>query len=86
MGHRRQRAGRPEEYAFAPKRASVAAGATITWANGGDQEHSATAQRGAWDTGLLKLGGSASLTFNAPGSYIYYCLPHPWMLSQVIVQ
>jgi quinohemoprotein ethanol dehydrogenase len=78
--------GAKDDYAFAPKRVTVARGASVTWTNSGDQEHSATAQGGAWDTGLLKPGESASLTFDAAGTYIYYCLPHPWMLGQVIVQ
>jgi alcohol dehydrogenase (cytochrome c) len=78
--------GAKDDYAFAPKRVSIARGSSITWTNSGDQEHSATAQGGAWDTGLLKPGESASLTFDTAGTYIYYCLPHPWMLGQVMVQ
>jgi quinohemoprotein ethanol dehydrogenase len=78
--------GAKDDYSFAPKRVTVAKGSALTWTNSGDQEHSATAQGGAWDTGLLKSAESVTLTFDAPGTYIYYCLPHPWMLGQVIVQ
>jgi outer membrane protein assembly factor BamB len=37
------------------------------------------------DSGLLSTGQSAAFEFNTPGTYNYFCTPHPWMLGQVIV-
>ncbi|HEY0581003.1 MAG TPA: PQQ-binding-like beta-propeller repeat protein [Chloroflexota bacterium] len=76
----------PNEYAFAPTRTTVAVGATVTWTNNGQLAHTATEQRGAWDTDLIAPGQSVSLTFNEPGTYAYICAPHPWMMAQLIVQ
>jgi plastocyanin len=64
----------------------VSAGTTITWTNDGDIPHTATAQNGAWDTGELAGGQSASITMDQPGTYNYSCIPHPWMYGQVVVQ
>jgi alcohol dehydrogenase (cytochrome c) len=77
------------EYSFAPQRASVAAGTAVTWTNSGLLPHTATSsgtRGGTWDTGLLQAGESASITFDTPGTYEYFCSPHPWMIGQVIVQ
>jgi alcohol dehydrogenase (cytochrome c) len=78
--------GGPAEYAFGPDRIKVAVGTAVTWTNQGDIEHTATSQDGIFDTGLLKSGESASVTFDTPGSYSYNCNPHPWMVGEVIVE
>jgi alcohol dehydrogenase (cytochrome c) len=78
--------GAPAEYSFAPERITVPLGATVTFTNEGELEHTATDQKGTWDTGVLKTGESASLTFNTAGSYVYFCQPHPWMVAEVLVQ
>jgi plastocyanin len=49
-------------------------------------DHTATDQGGAWDTGMLKTGERKTIKFDTVGEYIYFCLPHPWMLGQLIVQ
>jgi PQQ-dependent dehydrogenase (methanol/ethanol family) len=74
------------EYAFGPENITVAVGTTVTWTNEGDLAHSATSQSKVFDTGLLGSGESASFTFDRPGTYEYFCSPHPWMIAQVIVK
>jgi plastocyanin len=54
----------------------VPAGSTITWVNEGAVQHSATADDGSFDTGLLDPGAQAAVTLNTPGSYPYYCTLH----------
>jgi alcohol dehydrogenase (cytochrome c) len=78
--------GAKAEYVFGPQMVRVSAGTTITWTNDGDIPHTATAQNGAWDTGELAGGQSASITMDQPGTYNYSCIPHPWMYGQVVVQ
>jgi plastocyanin len=38
--------------------------------------HSATASDNSFDTGLFDAGEQSTLTFDAPGTYVYYCTLH----------
>jgi len=38
-----------------------------------------------WDSGLLDPGESFSFTFTTPGTFDYYCIPHPFMQGQIVV-
>src|SRR5258705_384100 len=68
-------------------RPGVKAGTTVTFTNGGDVQHAATAfERGNWDTGPLEKGQSKTVTFSEPVTYYYICTPHPWMYGQIIVE
>lgn len=74
------------DYAFNPSRITVTTGTKVTFTNAGQQPHNATgADLGGWDIGLLMNGESASVTFNKPGTYVYQCTPHPFMIGQIIV-
>jgi amicyanin len=74
------------EYAYTPAKAHIKAGNTVTWTNNGALEHTVTFQGGiGLDSGLLSTGQSAAFEFATPGTYNYFCTPHPWMLGQVIV-
>jgi alcohol dehydrogenase (cytochrome c) len=77
---------RMEDYRFLPVRVQVPVGTTLTWQNFGATTHTATDNKGAFDTGEIAPGQSASVTLSSPGIYTYSCLPHPWMISQVVVQ
>jgi plastocyanin len=74
------------EFAFGPDNISVPAGTTVTWTNDGDIQHSASSDSGLFDSQLLSSGEAFSFTFDKPGTYSYFCTPHPWMLGQVIVK
>ncbi|MEW5985503.1 MAG: plastocyanin/azurin family copper-binding protein [Chloroflexota bacterium] len=54
----------------------IPVGTTVKWINAGQFEHSATASDGSFDTGLYPAGGEASITFDTPGTFLYYCLLH----------
>jgi plastocyanin len=74
------------DYTFTPPRIAVEVGGKVTFTNNGDQPHNAaSADTGGWDTGILKNGESATVTFNRPGTYSYTCTPHPFMIGQIIV-
>jgi quinohemoprotein ethanol dehydrogenase len=75
-----------EDYLFNPVRVGVPVGTTLTWENRGSVVHTATDNRGTWDTGDIPSGQSRSVTFNTAGTYNFSCNPHPWMLGQVVVQ
>jgi PQQ-dependent dehydrogenase (methanol/ethanol family) len=77
--------GDKDEYTYGPRRALVPIGSEVTFVNDGDMDHTATDQGGTWDTGMLKPGESKTIRFDKAGEFIYFCLPHPWMLGQLIV-
>jgi alcohol dehydrogenase (cytochrome c) len=74
------------DYAFNPVRVAVPVGTTLTWQNSGSVVHTATEQSGQWNTGDINAGQSASITFDRAGTYLYSCIPHPWMIGEVAVQ
>jgi plastocyanin len=74
------------DFSFAPGSLTVAQGDTVTWVNNGPTPHSATANDGSFNTGILKAGQSASHTFGQAGTYSYYCQPHPFMKGTIVVQ
>jgi plastocyanin len=74
------------DFRFEPVRIQIPTGTTISWENQGSTIHTVTAQDGAFDSGDLAAGQTFSYTFDTPGSYIYVCSPHPWMVGQVQVQ
>jgi len=74
------------DFQFAPSAVTVNVGDTVTWTNAGPTPHSATANDGSFDTGIMDEGGSGSHTFTEAGSFSYICTPHPNMTGTVTVQ
>ncbi|MGH2560746.1 MAG: cupredoxin domain-containing protein [Thermomicrobiales bacterium] len=72
-------------FAFDPSSIDVAAGATVTWTNDDVAPHTVTADDGSFDSGTLEPGDSFSFTFDAPGSFSYFCAIHPNMTASVNV-
>ena len=80
------------EGCFIPNIATVEIGGTVTWENGDTAAHTSTAgsategPSGVWDSSLIMAGSSFSHTFDAAGSFDYFCMVHPWMAGTVIVE
>jgi LPXTG-motif cell wall-anchored protein len=74
------------DFSFSPASLTINQGDTVTWVNNGPTPHSATANNGSFDTGILKAGQSASHTFGESGTFSYYCQPHPYMKATIVVQ
>lgn len=72
-----------EGFKFAPANLTVAVGDTITFVNKDSAPHTATARGGAFDTGRLGRGESATVTIGAAGSFDYICSFHPAMKGTV---
>lgn len=64
------------DFDYSQPEITVAAGTAVTWINQGEQKHSATADDGSFDTGLLDSGQSETLVLDTPGTYAYYCELH----------
>ena len=74
------------DYAFSPVRITVTVGTKVTFTNNGKALHNASSMDGGgWDTGMMGAGKSVGVTFNRPGTYSYACLPHSFMIGQIIV-
>ena len=74
-----------QHFAYQMANIQVRAGTTVTWTNQDNVPHSVTFKNGMKDSGLLSQGQSFSYTFNAPGTYQYYCTVHPYMVATVTV-
>jgi plastocyanin len=61
---------------YSPASVSISVGDTVTWANNGQAQHSATANNGSFDTGVFGPGSSRSQTFNRAGTFSYFCTVH----------
>lgn len=73
------------DFSFTPASITIHVGDTVTWVNNGPSAHTATANDGAFNTGVLQKGHSASHTFTKPGTYSYICSIHPFMHGTVVV-
>jgi plastocyanin len=72
--------------AFVPGRIQITAGTTVVWRNEDQLIHTVTANDKSFDSGLLQPGRTYRRTFDKPGQYPYYCIPHPFMKGVVVVR
>lgn len=76
---------------FQPPSLTIEAGQTVEWRNVSDLPHTVTADPGKaadpthvalpdgaepFDSGFIQADGSYSHTFDVPGEYRYFCIPH----------
>lgn len=73
-------------FEFVPEQVEVRVGDTVVWINEDLAPHTATARDGSWDTGVVEAGQKASVTFDAPGDFDYFCIFHPHMTGSVSVR
>ena len=67
-----------EDNFFDQANITVEQGTTVTWVQNGENPHTTTSYDGLWDSGMMAGGSGAtsSFTFDEPGTYDYYCIPH----------
>src|SRR5687767_11299315 len=72
---------RMEDNFFDPANITVEPGTTVTWVQSGDNPHTTTSYDGLWDSGIIEggSGGTFSFTFEEPGTFEYFCIPHEEM-------
>jgi plastocyanin len=73
------------DLAFDPASASVIAGTTVTWTNGGIAPHTVTAVDGAFDSGMLNAGATWTRRFDQAGTFRFACAVHPDMAGVLTV-
>lgn len=73
------------DFDYQPREATLKTGTKVTWTNQDGAPHTATDTGREWDTGILRKGESATLTFDSPGTYEYFCTLHPYMKATLTV-
>ncbi len=73
-------------FVFSLSITTIKVGDSVRWANFDVVTHTATADDGSFDTGLLNKGESKTIIFNTSGTYNYHCTPHPWMMAKIVVK
>jgi plastocyanin len=74
-----------DNFNFAPSTTTVQAGETVTWTNHDDVPHNIVSTEQRFKSPVLDTDGQFSHTFDAPGSYRYFCSLHPRMTGRIVV-
>ena len=76
-----------QNFSFKPAHITIKQGTRVTWINKDMTKHTATANNGAFDSGILRPGQSYSHTFKTAGrTNNYHCEIHPSMRGSVTVR
>lgn len=70
---------------FSPSTLSITTGDTVRFLNDDDRQHTATADGGDFDSGILAAGQAYDRTFTRAGTFTYLCLLHPDMTGTIAV-
>jgi plastocyanin len=73
------------EFTYGPDPVVVQVGGKVTWQNQDTAPHTATADDGSFETGVIERGKRKSETFKEPGTFAYHCKIHPQMHGTVEV-
>lgn len=71
-------------FSFEPAYPAIPSGARVVWVNRDREAHTVTSDVGLFDA-EIGPGERFSFTFEEPGTYFFYCLPHDWMIGEVTV-
>ena len=75
-----------DNFSFAPGTTTVPVGTTVTWTNHDDIPHNVVSPEQKFKSPVLDTDETFSHTFDAAGTYKYYCSIHPRMTGQVVVR
>ena len=75
-----------DEHAFNPVRTLVSAGSRVRFINNGEMAHTIAARNGSWTTSTLSPGMFEYVTVEAPGTFLYHCIEHPWAIGELTVE
>jgi plastocyanin len=73
------------EFTYQPDPVVVQVGGKVIWQNEDTAPHTATADDGSFDTGIIERGKIKSETFKEAGTFPYFCEVHPTMHGTVEV-
>jgi plastocyanin len=75
-----------QDSAFKPPTTTIRVGDRVTWTNADAFSHTTTSDTGVWDSGVIRAGGAATITFTTAGTFAYHCSIHSFMKGTVVVQ
>jgi plastocyanin len=75
-----------KDFAFSPNKVTIRKGSTVTFINRDNVKHTATADGGGFDTGLLGKDVSGNVKFDEAGTFTFHCSPHPGMTGTIVVE
>jgi plastocyanin len=58
----------------------------VEWNNDDPLAHTVTASDGSFQSPLIEPGRSWTHTFSTPGTYAFFCTPHPFMRGVIVVR
>jgi plastocyanin len=73
-------------YAFVPKALTVKVGTRVSWTNRDSTAHTATADKGGFDTGTVAPHATRTIDFKHPGTFTYHCAFHAFMTATITVK
>ena len=74
-----------DDHAFDPAQLNIAPGTRVMFINNDTEPHTATADNGLFDTGVLEPGDSSWVSFEGAGTVTYHCELHPDMKGSIVV-
>lgn len=74
-----------KDFAFAPQPLEVPKGTVVKVTNSDDAAHTATADKGTFDTGSLDKGQSKEITLSETGEIAFHCNIHDYMRGVIRV-
>ncbi|KAG9067084.1 hypothetical protein KI688_012997 [Linnemannia hyalina] len=74
-----------KNFRFIPQVVDINPGDEVTWINNDNTGHTATANAGSFDSGLIAPGMSFSHTFTTAATLPYHCSIHPFMLGRIAI-
>ena len=76
---------------YLPYSLEIKVGDTVSWSNDDTAAHTvssgtaADGMDGIFDSSLFMAGSTFEFTFDESGAYPYFCMVHPWMTGEIIV-
>ncbi|MDG0795301.1 plastocyanin/azurin family copper-binding protein [Cohnella ginsengisoli] len=74
------------DFSFTVEKLEIHPGDSVKFVNRDKVKHTATADDGSFDTGLLGQDESKTVVFENEGEFGYYCTPHPGMRATIVVK
>jgi plastocyanin len=74
-----------DDWRYDPSSTTVPVGTTVTWVNEGNTPVTVTSADGLFESDTFGPGESFSVTFDAPGTFRYFCVPYPHMKGKIEV-
>ncbi len=73
------------EFYYQPKEVTISNDTSVTWVNQDSALHTATADNGSFDTGIIPIDGNSTVKITGSGKLEYHCTIHPWMGGTITV-